>query len=188
MSFGGFFRKIAPWLSAGAEFIPGAGPVIAGTVNSIAQATGHTNVQAEGTLDSISEAVASMSGNADALQKLKAADQAYQLQLQAAGFKQVTDLQKLQDDDRANARAMQVATKSWIPATLAMVITVGFLGLLFGMAIGKLKVVDNQAFILLLGSLATSWGMVVAYYFGSSSGSADKTSILAAQAQNGQKK
>lgn len=89
-------------------------------------------------------------------------------------------LAALDVQDRASARAMQVQTRSIIVPVLAVTITVGFLGLLLGMLLGKLHVSDMQALLLLLGGLNTSFGAVVMYYFGSSAGSERKTELLAA--------
>jgi hypothetical protein len=47
------------------------------------------------------------------------------------------------------------------------------------MMLGKLKTSDSQALLLLLGSLSTSFGMVISFYFGSSAGSERKTELLA---------
>src|SRR5690349_2861749 len=122
----GFFKKIAPFLAGGAQFIPGAGPVIAGTINQIAQQGGHAEVKAEGTVDSIANAVAAMSGNADSLLKIKQADQDYAKQMAQFDIQKAEDIEKVFSADRADARALQASTKSWIPGALAVSITLGF--------------------------------------------------------------
>lgn len=88
------------------------------------------------------------------------------------------DVEKLASDDRANARAMQVSTRSWVPAALAVTLTVGFFGILIGLMTGDLKLWDNSGLQMLLGSLGTSWGMVVSFYFGSSASSRAKDEAL----------
>lgn len=92
------------------------------------------------------------------------------------------DLEKIHANDRASARQMQQVTRSLVPGFLAFLVTVGFFGILIGMMYGELKVADNQALLILLGALATSWGAIVQFYFGSSKGSEDKN-LLALQNQ-----
>ncbi len=79
-----------------------------------------------------------------------------------------------------DARAMQVATRSKVPAILSIMVTVGFFGVLIGMMTGKLVVTDNQALLIMLGALGAAWGAVMNYWLGSTSGSQSKTELLAA--------
>lgn len=92
------------------------------------------------------------------------------------------DIEKIHANDRASARQMQQVTRSLVPGFLAFLVTVGFFGILIGMMYDGLKVTDNQALLILLGALATSWGAIVQFYFGSSKGSEDKN-LLALQNQ-----
>lgn len=91
------------------------------------------------------------------------------------------DLEKIHAADRDSARRMQNETKSLVPGFLAFLITAGFFGILIGMMAGGLKVADNTALLILLGALASSWGAVVNFYYGSSKSSEDKTFIMAKQ-------
>jgi hypothetical protein len=75
---------------------------------------------------------------------------------------------------------MQIATKSYMPAVLSALVTVGYFSILIGMMRGALKVDDSQALLIMLGSLGTAWGAVMAFWFGSTHGSAEKTRLLAA--------
>ena len=78
------------------------------------------------------------------------------------------DAEKLAAADRDSARQMQIKTGSQVPAILGLTITVGFFGILVALMTGVLKLWDNAGLQMLLGSLGTSWGMVVSYYFGAS--------------------
>lgn len=86
------------------------------------------------------------------------------------------NFEKLATDDRKSARDMQTVTRSWVPSILAIVITIGFFGILIGMMIGKFETSD--ALLLMLGSLGTAWTGIIAFFFGSSAGSQAKDALL----------
>lgn len=84
-------------------------------------------------------------------------------------------------NDRADARRAQVQLHSRMPGVLAVVVTLGFFGVVGLMLAGVWKPNDNNALLLLLGSLGTSWGAIVNFYFGSSASSARKDALLVQQ-------
>ena len=88
-------------------------------------------------------------------------------------------LEEISAGDRKDARNMQIAVNSHMPAVLSMIVTCGFFGLLVGMMFGWLKTSDSQALLLLLGSLATAWTGVMGFWFGTTAGSQKKTEIIA---------
>jgi len=79
-----------------------------------------------------------------------------------------------------SARNMQIATKSYFPATLSSGITVGFFGILLAMMFGN--VTPSEPLLIMLGALGAAFGAVVNFWLGSNSNSARKTELLA-QAQ-----
>ena len=87
--------------------------------------------------------------------------------------------QEIAMEDRKDARGMQVATRSKTPTVLAVLITLGFFGVLWGMLSGNLQAGENQSLLILLGALSAAWGAVVNYNFGSSADSSRKTEFLA---------
>ena len=87
--------------------------------------------------------------------------------------------EQLNFQDTADARAMQVATRSYTPDVLAIIIVAGFFGILIAMMMGKLTVSDQQALLILLGSLSAGFGAVLNFFFGSSKGSQNKDILLA---------
>lgn len=115
-------------------------------------------------------------GGSDALLKLKDAEQAFTLKLKELDI----DLERLHQADRANARQREAATGDvWTPRLLAFFVTAGFFGVL-GWLLSQGKPPDGgDALMVMLGALGGAWASVVAYYFGSSAGSAAKTDILA---------
>ncbi len=129
------------------------------------------------------DTAAMLAGDPDALVKLREveAENAAQLralavQAEANRLAADTEALRIAADDRKDARKMP---PSRIPGTLAIGITVGFFGILGVMLAGVWRPNDNNALLILLGALGTSWGAVVNYYFGSSAGSARKDEILA---------
>lgn len=88
-------------------------------------------------------------------------------------------LEQLSVQNTQGARDMQVATKSWVPSALAMVITLGYLGILIGLMLGVLTVADNQVLLILVGALASAFGTVLNFFLGSSRSSNEKTALLA---------
>ena len=89
------------------------------------------------------------------------------------------DLERIANADRDSARDREVKTKDWTPRILAGLITVGYFGALFYMLRNGLpQHGGSEAMLVMLGTLGTAWGGVVAYYFGSSAGSKEKTEAM----------
>ena len=102
--------------------------------------------------------------------------QAAEIQLKAKAQEMNLDFEQLAVQDRKSARDLQTTTKSFIPPLLALIITLGFFGILVGMMTGK--VTSSDALMLLLGSLGTAWTGVISFYFGSSASSQNKDQLL----------
>jgi hypothetical protein len=159
---------VAPWIGTAI-----GGPLGGLAVEAAANALGVSDK----TADAVKNAIAGVT--AEDMRKLKEADQAFALQMQSLGFKQVTDLETIAAGDRKDARAMQIAQRSPVPALLSILVTVGYFGVLIGMMTKVLQVADSQALLIMLGSLGTAWGMVMAFWFGTTRGSEVKTEMLA---------
>ena len=159
---------VAPWIGTAL-----GGPLGGMAVSAVADALGLSD-KTEGAIKQ------ALSGaTPEQMLALKTADQTFALQMQELGFKNVETLAALAVENTKDARAMQVQTRSRVPAILSNVITVGFFGILVGMMYGQLKTTDNQSLLILLGALASAWGAVVNYFFGSSADSGRKTELLA---------
>lgn len=89
------------------------------------------------------------------------------------------DVEKVHAADRASAREMLKATKSHVPATLTFLITVGYFATLFGMLYGAFRPSDSQVMLIMLGQLGTAWGVTIAFWFGTTKNSQEKTNLLA---------
>ena len=86
------------------------------------------------------------------------------------------DFEQLAVADRKSARDMQQNTHSFIPPVLAILVTIGFFGILVGLMMETFKTSD--ALLLMLGSLGTAWTAIMSFYFGSSAGSQAKDAML----------
>ena len=110
--------------------------------------------------------------SAEQMMSLKQAEMDLQAKAQELGL----NFEKLAVDDRKSARDMQTATKSIIPAVLAIGVTVGFFAILIGLMTDN--VTKSDALLLMLGSLGTAWTAIVSFYFGSSAHSEKQTEML----------
>lgn len=89
------------------------------------------------------------------------------------------DLERISAGDRDSARKREAAVGDHTPKILAAGITLGFFGCLFWMFVYGVPKNGNEALLLMLGALQTAFTGVIAYYFGSSSGSKAKDELLA---------
>jgi hypothetical protein len=87
--------------------------------------------------------------------------------------------EQLSVDNTKSARDMQIATKSWVPATISIIVVFGYFAILVGLMFGVLHVTDNQSLLILIGALSTAFGGVLNFWLGSSHGSQNKDAMLA---------
>ena len=121
-----------------------------------------------------------------ALEKVRQAENANSLQLQQlmvtaaqASLAHESDMARIQAADRADARAMGISTRDWVPKVLAMAVTAGFFGILLLMAFQPLPGTNKDLVNVVVGALGTAWISIIGYYFGTSVGSMRKTELLA---------
>jgi transposase-like protein len=136
------------------------GPLGGAAVSAVAGALGIS----EPTQEKITKALSSGQLTAEQMAALQAADFQLKTRMAELGI----EAEKLSQADRSSARQMQEHTGSWVPAALAVAVTVGYFGILLGLMTGDLKLWDNSAMTLLLGALTTAWGSIVAFYYGAS--------------------
>jgi len=108
------------------------------------------------------------------LQKIKEADQKFKIDMENLGV----DLEKIASEDRANARAREIAVRDKTPQIIAYAYTAGYFALLFyiirfGVSEGVKDLVNT-----LIGVLSAAQVGIMSYYFGSSAGSARKTEMM----------
>jgi len=141
------------------------GPLAGLAVEAVSKAIGVDPNQVQDTINSGKL-------TADQIAQIQAAEISLKEKAQQMGL----NFEELAVQDRKSAREMQTTTRSWIPPLLAIIITVGFFGILVGMMTGK--VTSSDALMLLLGSLGTAWTGVISFYFGSSASSQNKDTLL----------
>jgi hypothetical protein len=89
------------------------------------------------------------------------------------------DLERIASEDRDSARNREIKTKDLTPKFLAASVTVGYFGVLFYMLTHGLPTTGgSEAMLVMLGTLGTAWGGIMAYYFGSSAGSKAKDEAI----------
>lgn len=157
-------KTVAPTLALGA--LGPFGP-LAATAISMALGTPANDPKAAET--------ALLGATPDQLLALKKADNDFQVQMRQLGIEEA----KLSFDDTANARAREVAVKDQTPKIIAYLVILLVLiaeGSMF--FVGQPKGVDGVVLGRILGTLDSALMLVLGYYFGSSSGSAEKTAAL----------
>jgi hypothetical protein len=87
-------------------------------------------------------------------------------------------LAELEAGDRNSARNREIQVKGNTPAILAFSITAGFFSVLLGMMFVEIPISAKDVLYVMVGSLGTAWTGVIAYYFGSSAGSAAKHELI----------
>jgi uncharacterized membrane protein len=169
MDFTQLLKTVAPWIGTAL-----GGPLGGMAVQAAAEALGISDK----TVDSVKQALSG--ATPEQLLALKQADQNFALQMQELGFKQLADMEAIAAGDRKDARALQSATRSAVPAILSGIVTLGYFGILVGLLKGWLTVnASSEAMLLMLGSLSTGWGVVMAFWFGTTAASGRKTELLA---------
>jgi hypothetical protein len=127
-------------------------------------------------VDEATLAAAVQNATPDQLIALKQADLQFQKDLAALEV----DLERIAASDRDSARKRESTTGDvWTPRALALGVTIGFFGILCWLIAAGTPDAGGDALLVMLGSLGTAWAGMMTYYFGSTAGSARKTTLLA---------
>lgn len=118
---------------------------------------------------------AALGATPEQLLALKKAEQDFVIQMRELDI----DLERIGNQDRDSARNREIKLKDATPKVLAAAVTFGYFGVLFWMLrYGLPTTGGSEAMLVMLGTLGTAWGAIVAYYFGSSAGSRDKNDTI----------
>jgi nitroreductase len=168
----GFLKKLTPWIAAAAS---GNVPALVGmAAQTISTVTGK-DVKADA--ESISAAISG--ATPEQLQALKQADQDFALKMQAMGFQNEEELEKIAAEDRANARDREEKVRDYTPEVgfyILLGVFAFFLHWLFKYSVPT----DNKAIIYsAFGSLGTLVIMAATYFYGTTRQSARKDEVIA---------
>lgn len=164
-------KVVCPWI----------GTAIGGPLGGLAvEAVSKVLSLSDKTTDAVKSAISG--ATPEQMLALQKADQDFKVQMQALGFKNEADLEAIAAGDRDSARKMQMASPSWIPAALSIIVTSGYFVVLIGMMTKYLSVTDSQVGLMMLGSLTTAWAGVLAYWMGTTRDSNNKTNLIAQSA------
>lgn len=174
MDWKGILGTVAPGLATAL-----GGPLAGVAVRTLSQVLLGTS---DGTPEAVEKAV--LAADPAMLATLKQAELQFQKEMKALDI----DLERIAAGDRDSARQREVNTgDKWTPRVLAFVIVGGFLGAMFAILTGAVEGLKDPLTAALVGSVvgyvSAKADQVVSYYFGSSSGSKDKTDALAAAAK-----
>lgn len=152
---------------------PILGTALGGPLGGVAGALVASALGTSNDPDAVNTALAS---DPAALEKLKEAEMANQLELQ----KLVITSEANRLADVQNARARQTANpKDYTLQFLAVGVTLGFFGTLGLVMFAHLEGAAQNLMLVMTGTLQTAWVAIISYYFGSSKESAGQTKMIA---------
>jgi hypothetical protein len=164
-------KQFGPLLSSVAPSIATAlgGPLAGLAVKSLSKALlGAEDFSEEAVIDAMATA------SPEQLAAVKKIDADFKVQMKSLDI----DLERIAVDDRKSARTMQTETKDWIPRALAISVTLGYFGIIAYVLVSGLPMNGSEVLLMLLGTLSAGWTGVMAFYFGSSSGSQKKDAMI----------
>lgn len=171
--------KEKPWVQTLAQVAPvlatGLGGPMAGLAVRVATRALGTSSGDMGTdRKALEEAV--VSGNPDALLKLRQAEQDFLLQIERLGIER----ERLAGEDRRSARELAEKVGIRPQMVLATVFIFGFMLISYVVFTGEIAMTDKQDTMatMLLGILAAGITQIMNFFFGSSVGSKEKTTTL----------
>jgi hypothetical protein len=163
------------WMTTLKQLAPTVASAILGPLGGIAVAAiGSVLGVSDATQDKIAEVIKTGQLTPEQVGEIKKLELQYQENEKERGFKYT----ELEFKDRDSARAREVGTKDNTNKILAFVVIGAFLAMVGATLLGYAKVESVLAGTL-VGYLSAKAEQVLAYYFGSSSGSKAKTDLLA---------
>ena len=157
------------WLESIAPTIATAmgGPLAGMAVEAISKAIGVDPSEVQNTINSGKM-------TADQIASLQTAEIALKARAQEMGL----DFEKLAVTDRASARQMQISTNSFVPPALSIMIVVAWSAVQYFLLTHVIDPSMRELIARVLGTLDGALMLVLSFYFGSSSGSQAKDTML----------
>lgn len=163
------------WKSALKTIAPTAATLIGGPLAGLAvEAIGSALGLEEPTLRKVQDVLTAGQLTGEQIVALKMAEQALAVKLRELDIR----VEEIEQGDRASARTRETLVKDNTNKILAFTVVGGFMALVAGTLLGW-ATVDSALAGTLVGYLSAKAEQVLAYYFGSTKGSADKTAMLA---------
>ena len=157
------------WLKSIAPTIATAmgGPLAGMAVEAISKAIGVDPSE-------VQNVISSGKMTADQIASLQTAEIALKARAQEMGI----DFEKLAVADRTSARQMQISTQSFIPPALSIMIVLAWAAVQFFLLTHVIEPTMRELIARVLGTLDGALMLVLSFYFGSSSGSQAKDTML----------
>lgn len=168
MDFAKIIGTVAPWIATAL-----GGPLGGLAVEAATQALGI----GEKTTEALKQAIAG--ATPEQMLALKQADQAFALQMQALGFKQIADMEALAAGDRDSARKLQASTHSNIPALLTCFVVGAFTATLVLLLHFDVPATNRDIVVYMIGQLSGGFTSALAFWLGTTRDSGRKTELLA---------
>lgn len=163
------------WMTTLKTLAPTVASAVLGPLGGVAVAAlGNLLGVSEATQDKIADAIQSGQLTPEQVGKLKELELEYQENERERGFK----YSELEFKDRDSARNREIQTGDNTNKVLAFTVIGAFIAMVASTLLGYAKV-DSVLAGTLVGYLSAKAEQVLAYYFGSSSGSKAKTELLA---------
>jgi len=147
------------------------GPLAGAAVGALTNALGLSPDTDE---KSVRDAILSGRMTGEQLAAMKKADLDFQAKMKELDI----DLERIAAGDRDSARQREMAVRDWVPGMIAGVIVIGFFGVLGSLLAYGTPDNGGDALLVILGALSSGFASVLAYYFGSSSGSKQKSDLI----------
>lgn len=171
MSIGSFFKSLCPFLSVAAETFGGpAGAIAASVLSKVAGADVKPSA--------IASTIQSLSMTEDGRLKLDAAEKEFQITMAKMGFDEREKFVEALVSDRASARDMQKATRSYLPSILAFAAVSTLLFCIYLVGFRTLPDTGHDALMILLGAVVALVKDVYGFIFGGSMGQEQATNLL----------
>jgi len=157
-----WLKSLAPTLATAL-----GGPLAGMAVEAISKAIGVDPSEVQNTINSGKM-------TADQIASLQTAEIALKARAQEMGL----DFEKLAVADRASARQMQISTNSFVPPALSIMIVVAWSAVQYFLLTHVIDPSMRELIARVLGTLDGALMLVLSFYFGSSSGSQAKDTML----------
>lgn len=169
------------WKTIVKSVAPMIGTALGGPLGGLAvSAIGEALGVDDNTVENVKTAV--MGASPEQLLALKQEENRFSEHMAELGYKDIESLNNIAASDRASARSMAVATGDiWTPRLLAALVVMAWCLVQWFLLHHVIEPSMRELIARVLGTLDSALTLVLAFYFGSSSGSRSKTEMMAGQ-------